>query len=180
MARCVLRDQRAFGELYRHTAAKLYGVALRILRRQDWAEEVLQESFVNIWNHVDEYAAQQERADDLDDRDRAQSRARLAAAPALRARQPGLRSAGGGGGGRGARARKPCSRCGRMRARWPNASSSSSASQRQSIMLAYLHGLSHAELAQHMREPLGTVKTWIRRGLERLKDAAGRSHARAL
>ena len=38
--------------------AKLFAVALRILRRQDWAEEVLQESFVNIWNHVNEYAAQ--------------------------------------------------------------------------------------------------------------------------
>src|SRR5215510_13654399 len=57
MARCALRDQRAFGELYRFTSAKLYGVALRILRRRDWAEDVLQESFVNIWNHAAEYSA---------------------------------------------------------------------------------------------------------------------------
>ena len=44
-----------------------------------------------------------------------------------------------------------------------------SGSQRQSIALAYVHGLSHAELAMHMREPLGTVKTWVRRGLEKLR-----------
>ena len=56
MARCALRDQRAFAELYRQTSAKLYGVAIRILRRQDWAEEVLQESFVNIWNHIADYS----------------------------------------------------------------------------------------------------------------------------
>jgi RNA polymerase sigma-70 factor (ECF subfamily) len=41
--------------------------------------------------------------------------------------------------------------------------------QRQSIMLAFFHGLSHTELARHMQQPLGTVKTWVRRGLERLK-----------
>ena len=51
-----------------------------------------------------------------------------------------------------------------------------SGDQRQTIMLAYAHGLSHGELAQHLKQPLGTVKTWIRRGLERLKGCMdGRS-----
>ena len=45
--------------------------------------------------------------------------------------------------------------------------------QRQAIMLAFYEGLSHSELAGHMREPLGTVKTWVRRGLERLKSCLG-------
>jgi RNA polymerase sigma-70 factor (ECF subfamily) len=47
------------------------------------------------------------------------------------------------------------------------------AKQRQSIMLAFFHGLSHSELAEHMKQPLGTVKTWVRRGLERLKMCLG-------
>jgi len=42
--------------------------------------------------------------------------------------------------------------------------------QRQSIALAFQHGLSHSELATHLRQPLGTIKTWIRRGLERLRS----------
>jgi RNA polymerase sigma-70 factor (ECF subfamily) len=45
--------------------------------------------------------------------------------------------------------------------------------QRQAIMLAYFDGLSHSELASHMRQPLGTVKTWVRRGLEKLKGCLG-------
>jgi RNA polymerase sigma-70 factor (ECF subfamily) len=45
--------------------------------------------------------------------------------------------------------------------------------QRQSIMLAFFHGLSHSELANHLQQPLGTVKTWVRRGLERLKGCLG-------
>jgi RNA polymerase sigma-70 factor, ECF subfamily len=168
MARCALRDQRAFGELYRYTAAKLYGVALRILRRQDWAEDVLQESFVNIWNHVDEYSASKSapltwmttivrnRALDWLRRPHLEHGSAdydvLAAAVPDEAPGPEALLALG----EDSRALAECLE-------------QLSTSQRQSILLAYLHGLSHAELAQHLRQPLGTVKTWIRRGLERLK-----------
>ena len=41
--------------------------------------------------------------------------------------------------------------------------------QRQALALAYAHGLSHAELAAHLSQPLGTVKSWVRRGLAALK-----------
>jgi RNA polymerase sigma-70 factor, ECF subfamily len=50
------------------------------------------------------------------------------------------------------------------------------AGPKQAIALAFFQGLSHGELAAHLREPLGTVKSWVRRGLERLRgclDAAG-------
>jgi RNA polymerase sigma-70 factor (ECF subfamily) len=50
--------------------------------------------------------------------------------------------------------------------------------QRQSIMLAFFHGLSHSEVASHMKEPLGTVKTWVRRGLERLKGCLQQAESR--
>ena len=57
LARSAGRDQAAFAELYRRTSAKLFAVALRIVRRKDWAEDVLQESFVNIWHHAGDYTA---------------------------------------------------------------------------------------------------------------------------
>ena len=47
--------------------------------------------------------------------------------------------------------------------------------QRQSIALAFFHGLSHSELAHHIGRPLGTVKTHIRRGLMRLRDCLARA-----
>ena len=47
--------------------------------------------------------------------------------------------------------------------------------QKQAIALAFFQGLSHSELAAQLREPLGTVKSWIRRGLERLKSCLERA-----
>ncbi|MDQ2736067.1 MAG: sigma-70 family RNA polymerase sigma factor, partial [Pseudomonadota bacterium] len=45
-----------------------------------------------------------------------------------------------------------------------------SALQRQSVALAFFHGLSHAEVAAQLRQPLGTVKSWVRRALMTLKS----------
>ncbi len=49
------------------------------------------------------------------------------------------------------------------------------AGPKQAIALAFYQGLSHSELATHLREPLGTVKSWVRRGLERLKTCLDRA-----
>jgi len=57
-----------------------------------------------------------------------------------------------------------------------------SASQRQSVALAFFQGLSHAEVAEQLRQPLGTVKSWVRRSLMTLKsclETAGQREARA-
>src|SRR5438270_1344065 len=48
-------DEAAFERLYAATRAKLFGVVLRILRRQDLAEEVLQETYVRIWNSAGQF-----------------------------------------------------------------------------------------------------------------------------
>ena len=168
LGRCALGDQRAFAELYRSTSAKLFGVALRILRREDWAEEVLQESFVNIWNHAADYAVDRSQPltwmtsivrnrsldwlrrphheDTGEDYDRLVGNLRDEEAGPL---EQLARSAEA----------NALARCLRELDSY----------QRQSIALAFQHGLSHAELAAHLQQPLGTVKTWIRRGLERLK-----------
>jgi RNA polymerase sigma-70 factor (ECF subfamily) len=47
--------------------------------------------------------------------------------------------------------------------------------QRQAIRMAFFEGLTHIELANKLGQPLGTVKTWVRRGLMKLKDCLGAS-----
>ena len=49
-----------------------------------------------------------------------------------------------------------------------------SGEQQQSLALAFYQGLSHAEVAQHLRQPLGTVKSWLRRALFSLRDCLER------
>jgi len=168
LAQCALKNQRAFADLYALTSAKLYGVALRIMRRQDWAEEVLQECYVSIWNHAAEYAVQKSapltwmtsivRNRCLDWLRRPQTEVTgeryEIAAEAWQDDNPGPMESL-----MAASEAQALARC----------LEQLDAKQRQSIMLAFFHGLSHSELASHMQQPLGTVKTWVRRGLERLK-----------
>jgi RNA polymerase sigma-70 factor (ECF subfamily) len=165
VARSALGDRAAFQELYQATAPKLFAVALRILRREDWAEEVLQECYVSVWRHAAEYNAA--RAAPMTwmtsivrnrclDWLRKPNPEALAedALNELESDNPGPLARL-----EAARDTAALGRCLR----------SLDARQRQAIALAFYDGLSHAELAQHLRQPLGTVKTWVRRGLARLR-----------
>jgi len=177
LARTALADQGAFAELYRLSAPHLYGVALRILREPALAEDLLQEAFVNVWHHAGSYNAAKAKPQTW-----LASIVRNRCLDQLRRREPDtvtltrdddeteMELEGMGPtpeelllSGADANSVRSCIE-------------GLEGGQRQAIALAFVQGLSHAELAQHLRQPLGTVKSWVRRGLERLKkclDAAG-------
>jgi RNA polymerase sigma-70 factor (ECF subfamily) len=162
------RDRQAFARLYEATSSKLFGVALRILRREDWAEEVLQECYVSIWTHAPDYrpalAAPMTWMTSIV-RNRCLDwlrRPRLEVPDDEGAIVESTESGNPGPLDELERAKdsQALARC----------LKGLEGKQRQAIALAFFDGLSHSELAQHLREPLGTVKTWVRRGLLRLKD----------
>ena len=177
LAACGRGDRPAFARLYEVTAPKLFGVAIRMLRREDLAEEILQECYVSIWNHARTYSTALSapltwmtsivRNRSLDWLRRPQQEATgdeyEIAIDAWRDESAGpieqLAAAGDAA---------ALARCLEML----------DGRQRQSIMLAFFHGMSHSEVANHMKEPLGTVKTWVRRGLERLKSCLQQSESR--
>jgi RNA polymerase sigma-70 factor (ECF subfamily) len=167
-----LGDRRAFRTLYDATSGKLFGFALRILRKDELAEEALQDAFVSIWHAAPSYqlhlsapltwmaAIVRNKALDvyrrlppkdendvsLRDYDPVEALQDTAAGPQDLAELS-----------RDAVALAGCME--RLAGR-----------QRQAIGMAYLHDLSHSEVAAQLSLPLGTVKTWIRRGLDRLRD----------
>lgn len=172
LARTALGERKAFEQLYSAASAKLFAVSLRIVHERGLAEEVLQDSFVRIWSHSREYALSKgapfawmativrnrsldlmRRSREVPDVDDALA-ANLADESAMPARDVEDRQA--------AHALRECLQ-------------ELEAEQRQSIALAFFHGLTHSELAVHLRRPLGTVKTHVRRGLAKLKDCLMRA-----
>ncbi|MGZ8289352.1 MAG: sigma-70 family RNA polymerase sigma factor [Telluria sp.] len=165
------RDAKAFRCLYDATAPKLFGFALRILRKKELAEEALQECFVSVWNSAGSYDAQlaapmtwmvtivRNKALDIlrrsgADPDIGGSQFDSEVIDAMESPQATpiealLISSD-------ARALAFCM-------------STLEGQQRQVVGMAFYHDLSHSEVAQQMALPIGTVKTWIRRSLERLK-----------
>jgi RNA polymerase sigma factor (sigma-70 family) len=165
------RDGAAFRALYDATSAKLLGFALRILQKRELAEEALQETFVAIWNHAGSYQSELAapmtwlatiaRNQAFDILRRGDGAVEIDGVPfdgevihALQDPQAtpieALHMSGD------AKALAWCM-------------AALEGPQRQVIGLAFYHDLSHSEVAQHLSLPIGTVKTWIRRSLERLK-----------
>ena len=174
--RVALAEELALKELYALTSSRLYGVAVRVVTNREWAEDVLQEAYLNIWKIAGDYKA---------------TLSPPMAWMGLLVRSRGLDFL----------RRRASDRADRMQeldevisdtvaGDSPNPLDVSQASeqawalhqclsqlenrQREVVSLAYLRDLSHSELAQQLKLPLGTVKTWIRRGLEQLRGCMGR------
>ena len=167
--------EAALKALYDLTAPRLYGVALRVVGRREWAEDVLQETFLYVWRSASGFRASlsppfawlgliarsraldllrrraAERADAADDVDELAETLPGETASPLDASDASEQ----------AWALHECLR--KLEAR-----------QRDVVSLAYFRDLSHSELAQQLRLPLGTVKTWVRRALEQLRGCMGR------
>lgn len=176
--RVAARDESALRQLYDATAAKLYGLALRVLGKPEWAEDCLQETFLQVWRSAADYRASlsppmawlgmlvRSRSLDLLRRSQAQRHSQtddiddhLADTLAGDIPDPMDTTLAS----QQAWALHQC--LGRLENK-----------QREVISLAYLRDLSHTELATQLSLPLGTVKTWIRRGLDQLRQCMARWH----
>lgn len=166
LAACALGDRGAFEHLYRRTSSRLYGLQLRILGEPALAEEALQETFIQVWRRAGEYRSnrgaalawltgiarfraldqrrRQRPADSLDTTD-----PQIAVGESDSAAAVLQRLASG----------ETLQHCLQQL----------SAQARQCVVLAFCEGYTHDELSRRMATPIGTVKSWIRRSLQRLK-----------
>lgn len=160
-------DRDAFAALYRHTAGKLFSVCLGILGSQALAEEALQDAYVNVWRNAASFDASKgapmtwlisiARYRSLSLRRRAVREVPTdIEADYARLVDPSPGPLADAVASAEARALRACLE------RLEEA-------PRKAVLLAYYRGLTHDELSRELSVPLGTVKSWIRRSLTRLK-----------
>jgi RNA polymerase sigma-70 factor (ECF subfamily) len=159
-------NQAALKRLYELESRRLYGIALRIVRRPDIAADVLQDAFVQIWQNAKSYSAERGEVGAwlvgivryrALDAARKLRREILSDDPAL---------------GDGVEEfdiveeidRKVA--VGALRLCLEQLDES----QRRCVALAFVDGLSHSEIAARLAAPLGSVKSWVRRGLLSLRS----------
>ena len=164
------RDQQALGTLYDRLAPLIHAVVVRILADRAEAEEVLVETFWQVWQHAGSFDASRGTLEGW-----IVTIARHRALDRLRARQRQAAStASYGAGDRELAASRPSMpEAAALQGERARAVAAALAGlpddQRLAIELAYYRGLSRAEIAAHVGQPVGTVKTRIRLGLTRLR-----------
>lgn len=155
-------DRQAFAAVYQASASRLYPVALKMLRQQEAAEDVLQEAFISIWRKAEQFDP--DRGEPLGwmttivrncaiDRLRSQRRTsntvELSEAPEIAVPEPNVSP--------------------QMAISMRACLQQLEENQRKAILFTYYYGMTHEELATRLDAPLGTVKSWVRRGLLQLR-----------
>lgn len=171
--RLLHRDVNAFEQLYDRHSRIVYSVVLRILRQVSTAEEVVQEVFLQVWRNSGQYDAS--RGPFIPwlvtlARNRALDHLRLKSERQRRLEEQPDDYVGGlpqiSIDPQYEQAMDEKRRAERVR----SLIASLPSQQRRAIELAYFAGLSHSEIAAALKEPLGTVKSWIRNALLKLKE----------
>ena len=171
LARCAAREAAALETLYARVAPILLAVLMRMLKRRDLAEDVLQDVFVKVWQQASQFDANRGRplawlvsmaryrAIDLQRAARPAvpiTDVSLVLEPQLQVGGPAESAEVLGTGGLLLRCLEQIA-----------------APQRHCLVLAYQEGLTHSEIARAVGEPLGTVKSWVRRSLLALRRCLG-------
>jgi RNA polymerase sigma-70 factor (ECF subfamily) len=172
LSRVAQGDRAAFAQVYERTSAKLFGICLRILGNRNEAEEALQEAYINVWQKASGFdparsspitwlaaLARNKAIDRLRARGSRPSEPlgddALAVADPAASAPDRIETAEEG---------QLLARCiGELEER-----------QAAPIRQAFFGGATYAELATREGVPLGTMKSWVRRGLLRLKECLQR------
>jgi RNA polymerase sigma factor (sigma-70 family) len=172
LGRVALGDEAAFKQVYELTSAKLFGICLRILGNEAEAEDALQDIYVSVWRRAGSF-----------DESRASPITWLATLARNRSIDR-LRSARRSGSSEPVEAALEIAdsrpdalavlAVAEDRARLMGCVDELEERTAQAVRSAFFGGLTYSELAARMDVPLGTMKSWIRRGLMKLKDCLER------
>ncbi|MBG6084377.1 ECF RNA polymerase sigma factor SigK [Zhihengliuella flava] len=171
LARVALGDEDAFEALYDESAGLVFGLIKRVVRDPGLSEEVLQEVFVEVWQHATRYDAQRGSARSwicTVAHRRAVDRVRAAQASTERDLTQGIKEF--------QESTDDVADIAVLKAdmeRVLKALETLTQMQRDAIRLAYFGGYTHQEVAKLLQVPMGTVKTRIRDGMIILRDRLG-------
>jgi RNA polymerase sigma-70 factor (ECF subfamily) len=172
LAKCALGDRAAFAQLYQASASKLNGIAHRILNNIDSANEILQEAYVQIWNNATEYRS--DKAEPMTwmasivryrAYDRIKYEKRRIEGAQIRADIENFDSIES--------SQKDGALICEMNQQLETCLATLETTQRESILMAYYFGYSREEISSQFDTPINTIKSWLRRGIERLQQCLG-------
>ncbi|WP_342249991.1 sigma-70 family RNA polymerase sigma factor [Sphingomonas sp. OTU376] len=170
LARVAAGERAALREVYDRTAPKLFGICLRISQDREAAEDILQEVYFKVWNRAGRFDEQ--RASPITwlcaiARNAAIDWRRAHGGPPLVGEEHALEVTD-----TSATAEDRIAAA-QQRARIFACLEGLEPRQGAAIRAAFFDGLAYGELAERMKVPLGTMKSWVRRGLLRLRECLG-------